>query len=118
LNKQEAIMAQRIQSIRPEDIRSLTEFQRNTKECVERLRATGRPEVLTVNGRASIVVQDAEAYQRVLELADRMDELLAVREGLDSIEQGEGVSLEDLDREVRAKHEPPNTPGRTGTEGH
>ena len=111
-------MPQRIHPIRPEDIRSLTEFQRKTKECVDRLRATGRPEVLTVNGRASIVVQDADAYQRILELADRMDELLAVREGLDSIERGDGVSLEELDREVRAKHELPDTRGRTGTEGH
>ncbi len=70
-------MAQRVYSIRPEDIRSLTDFLRNTKERVKRLRETGRPEVLTVNGQASLVVQDAGAYQKLLELADQMDSLLA-----------------------------------------
>ena len=48
--------------------------------------------------------------------ADRMDELLAVREGIDSIERGEGVSLEELDREVRARYAVPDTSKRTGTE--
>ena len=33
-----------------DDIYSLTEFQRHTKEHIERLKQTGRPEVLTVNG--------------------------------------------------------------------
>jgi hypothetical protein len=36
-----------------EDIYSLTEFQRHTKEHIERLKQTGRPEVLTINGSAS-----------------------------------------------------------------
>ena len=31
---------------------SLTDFKLNAKEHLERLRATGRPEVLTVNGKA------------------------------------------------------------------
>ena len=46
------------------DIYSLTDFQRNTRRHIERLRRTGRPAVLTVNGAAELVVQDAEAYQR------------------------------------------------------
>lgn len=46
------------------DIYSLTDFQRNTRRHIERLRRTGRPAVLTVNGAAELVVQEAEAYQR------------------------------------------------------
>ena len=53
--------------IKPEDIRSLTDFQRNTREHIERLRKTGRPTVLTVKGHAELVVQDAAAYQRLIE---------------------------------------------------
>ena len=49
-----------------EDIHSLTDFQRNTKEHIQRLKETGRPEVLTVNGKAEIVVQDAASYQKLL----------------------------------------------------
>ena len=36
-----------------QDIRSLTDFQRNTKAHLKRLKATGRPAVLTVNGKAA-----------------------------------------------------------------
>ena len=110
-------MAQNVYPIRPEDIHSLSDFQRKTKEHVERLQETGRPEVLTVNGKAALVVQDADAYQRLVDLADRMDTFLAVREGLDSMKRGEGISLEEFDREMREKHGIPNRRRATGTEG-
>ena len=110
-------MSQTIHPIRTEDIHSLSDFQRKTREHVERLKESGRPEVLTVNGKASLVVQDADAYQRLLELANRMDTLLAVKESLDSMQRGEGISLEDFDREMRSKHGIPNSHRATGTEG-
>ena len=50
-----------------EDIRSLTDFQRNTKAHLKRLKATGRPEVLTVNGKAELIVQNAAAYEETLD---------------------------------------------------
>ena len=50
-----------------EDIHSLTDFKRQTKEHIDRLKCTGRPEVLTVNGKAELVVQDARAYQKLLD---------------------------------------------------
>ena len=57
--------------IRLEDIGSLTDFARNTKAHLERLRRTGRPELLTVNGKAEVVVQNAAAYQRLIELLEK-----------------------------------------------
>ena len=41
------------------EIRSITEFQRNIKDYVGRLKQRRTPLVLTVNGRAELVVQDA-----------------------------------------------------------
>jgi PHD/YefM family antitoxin component YafN of YafNO toxin-antitoxin module len=58
--------------IRPEDIGSLTDFQRNTRAHLKRLRRTGRPELLTVNGKAEVVVQNASAYQRLIELLEKL----------------------------------------------
>ena len=55
-----------------EDIYSLTEFQRNAKAYVKSLKETGRPQVLTVNGRAEVVVQDAKSYQQMMALIDRL----------------------------------------------
>jgi hypothetical protein len=53
--------------IRPEDIGSLTDFARNTKAHLRRLKRSGRAELLTVNGKAEVVIQNATAYQRLIE---------------------------------------------------
>jgi prevent-host-death family protein len=45
------------------DIQSLTNFRRNSGEFLKQLKKSKRPLVLTVNGKAEAVVQDAEAYQ-------------------------------------------------------
>ena len=58
--------------IRPEDIGSLTDFARNMKVHLKRLRRTGRPELLTVNGKAEVVVQNASAYQRLIESLEKL----------------------------------------------
>jgi len=59
--------------IRPDDIGSLTDFARNTKAHLKRLRRTGRPELLTVNGKAEVVVQSASAYQRLIESLEELE---------------------------------------------
>jgi PHD/YefM family antitoxin component YafN of YafNO toxin-antitoxin module len=58
--------------IRSEDITSLTDFAKNTKAHIERLKRTGRPELLTVNGKAEVVVQSATAYQLLIESLERL----------------------------------------------
>ena len=73
--------------IRLDDIFSLSDFQRRTKEHVRRLRATGRPTVLTVNGRPELVVLDAESYQEILDALTRS-------RGLASGEAGSAPDLE------------------------
>ncbi|MEL6492295.1 MAG: type II toxin-antitoxin system prevent-host-death family antitoxin [Cyanobacteria bacterium J06621_3] len=49
------------------DIHSLSDFQRNTQQYVSDLRTSHKPVVLTVNGEAALVVQDAAAYQSLLD---------------------------------------------------
>ena len=55
-----------------EDIHALTDFKRQTPEFLTRLRATGRPIVLTVNGRPELVVQDVAAYQALLDKLEKL----------------------------------------------
>ncbi len=72
-------------------IDSLTNFKRQTTEHLERLRSTGEPLVLTVNGRAQVVVQDAAAYQKLVDAAanrEREEVVVAVREGLADVRAG------------------------------
>lgn len=83
------------------DIHSLTDFKRNTREHVERLQATGRPEVLTVNGKAQLVVQDAEAYQRLLADADEADVVRTLRKRIEDGERGvHGRRLREVIQEL------------------
>ena|SRR5207248_8225557 len=86
-----------------QDIESLTAFKRNTTEYVKKIKKSGNPLVLTVNGKAEIIVQDAKSYQRMLELLDRAETIEAVREGLASVRQGKTMSLNQFDKEMRKK---------------
>jgi prevent-host-death family protein len=85
------------------DIESLTAFKRNTTEYMKKIKKSGNPLVLTVNGKAEIIVQDAESYQRMIELLDRAETIEAVREGLESVRQGRTMSLDQFDKEMRKK---------------
>lgn len=72
-------------------IDSLTNFKRQTAEYLRQLQQTGSPMVLTVNGKAQVVVQDAAAYQRLVESAaraDREEAVAAIRAGLADAEAG------------------------------
>ncbi len=90
------------------DIDSLTHFKRNTNEVIEQLKATGQPLVLTVNGKAEIVVQDAASYQAMLELVDRAEAIAGIKRGLDSLARGEGIPAEEAFKRLRKKHKIPH----------
>ena len=86
------------------DIYSLTDFQRNAKEHLRRMKKSGRPVVLTVNGKAEVVVQDAASYQKLLDLIDRTEVITGIRRGLESVARGEGRPAKDALEGVRRKH--------------
>ncbi len=88
-------------------IDSLTNFKRNTAVFLEQLRATGKPVVLTVNGKAELVVQDAASYQQLLELVDRLEAIEGIKRGLEEMKAGKGKSLDQVDKEIRKKHRIP-----------
>lgn len=70
---------------------SLTNFKRQTAEYLRQLQASGSPLVLTVNGKAAVVVQDAAAFQRLVDRAakaERDEAVAAIREGLADAEAG------------------------------
>jgi prevent-host-death family protein len=69
-----------------QDIHSLSSFKRNTNDLLQQMRETGRPVILTVNGKAEIVVQDAHSYQKLVEMAERSETVRALKEALDDVE--------------------------------
>jgi prevent-host-death family protein len=86
------------------DIQSLTDFKRNTAEYVKKIKKSKKPLVLTVNGKAEIVIQDAEAYQAMLERIERAEAVEAIRKGIESFERGEGQPARKALEELRQKH--------------
>jgi hypothetical protein len=86
------------------EIHPLTDFLRNHKAHVVRLRKTKAPEVLTVNGKAEVVVQDAASYQLMVERLHHMETLAAIQEGMASAERGELKPAAQVLDEMRAKY--------------
>ena len=84
--------------IRVQDIRSLTDFQRNTRAHLRRLKSSGRPEVLTVNGKAELIVQDAAAFE------DMLDAIRGIQRGLDAMKEGTGKPFRAALDEIRARN--------------
>jgi len=70
------------------DIQSLTTFRRCSGDFMKLLKRSKRPVVLTVKGKAAAVVQDAAAYQRLLDVAARADANEGIRQGLDDSKKG------------------------------
>ena len=87
------------------DIHSLTDFQRNVKAHLKHLKETGRPEILTVNGKAAVVVQDAESYQRLLDLVEQAEAVEGIQRGLDDMKRGRTRSMRAAVEELGQKYE-------------
>ena len=55
---------------------------------MKHLKKTKRPLIRTVNGKAEAVVQNAEAYQRVLDITAQADAVEGIRQGLEDLKKG------------------------------
>ena len=85
-------------------IHSLSEFQRNTKEFLQKMKQNQGPIVLTVNGKAEVVVQDAQSYQEMLTRLERAEAVAAIRRGMSDFEAGSVQNAEEAFAEIRQKH--------------
>jgi prevent-host-death family protein len=89
------------------DIQSMTSFRNRSAEVMQHLRETGRPVVLTVNGRAAAVIQDAEAYQKLLDVASDASAADGIRQGLADLVAGRTRPARDVFAELRAEYDLP-----------
>lgn len=86
------------------DIQSLTTFRRRSGDFMKQLKKSKRPVVLTVKGKAAAIVQDAEAYQRLLDIAALADASEGIRQGLEQAKQGKWRDAEEFFAEFEATH--------------
>jgi prevent-host-death family protein len=99
-----------------DNIHSLSDFKRNASNYVDQVRDSRSPIVLTVNGKAAVVVQDASAFQELLNHCQSMESeiremkrvalLRDLQVGIDQLEAGEYTayteeSLDDFFEEIK-----------------
>jgi PHD/YefM family antitoxin component YafN of YafNO toxin-antitoxin module len=68
------------------------------------LKNSKRPMVLTVKGKAAAVVQDAAAYQRLLDIAARAEVKEGIRQGLEDARKGRTRPAREFFQEFEARH--------------
>jgi PHD/YefM family antitoxin component YafN of YafNO toxin-antitoxin module len=83
------------------DINSLSNFKRNTPEFLRQLKETGHPVVLTINGKAELVVQDTASYQKLIELAERAERMDALKASIEDMKAGKVIPADDVLAEMR-----------------
>src|SRR5580692_6692780 len=90
---------------------TLRDFTTDPTRYAEKLRSTGLPMLLTEEGKEDLVVLNATAFQQYREAKDRLDDLAAVREGLDDLAAGRFRPMREFMEEVAAKYNFPRSPG-------
>ncbi len=86
------------------DIHPMTFFRNHSAEVMQHLKATKRPVILTINGKAAAVVQDAEAYQHLLDLAAEANAAEGIRQGLEDMKSGRTNSGSAVFAELRGTY--------------
>ena len=86
------------------DIQSLTTFRRRSGDFMKQLKKSQRPVVLTVKGKAAAVVQDAAAYQRLLDIVARSDAGEGIRQGLEDAKKGRVRPAREFFDDFEARH--------------
>ncbi len=88
-------------SIHIQDIHPLTEFHRNAKAHLSRVNKTGRPEVLTVNGKAEAVLLGKRSYEQMVAAMEELETFKSIRLGLSDLEAGRTVDAARVHQQLR-----------------
>ena len=70
---------------------------------MKQLKKHKRPIVITVKGKAAAIVQDTEAYRRLLDIAALADAQEGIRQGLEDAKQGKVRPAREFFGEFEAK---------------
>ena len=90
-------------------INSLTDFLRNHKTHMARLKQTKTPEVLTVHGRPEAVIIDADSYQDIMDRLKHMESIATIRADFARVRKSQPpdvpLSEEEKERRRAVMHE-------------
>lgn len=81
-----------------DDIKSITDLKRDTNKILKQVHDTGRPIVLTVNGKAEAVLLDAKEYEKITNTLAMLKSLLVAE---NDIKEGNVKDSDEFFREFR-----------------
>jgi prevent-host-death family protein len=84
-----------------DSIHPVSDFSRKPAEHIKRLKETGRPEILTVNGKAELVIQSAKAYEEMVDLLGTLEKIARAAKEHD---EGQGIPVDEFFRAFEKKH--------------
>jgi len=87
--------------LRLDQVHPVTDFVRNYKSYLGRIKETGSPEVLTVNGKPEYVIIDAARFQAIEDELEQIRFVQAVNAGIEDMRAGRGSSLSETMAEIR-----------------
>lgn len=77
------------------DIRSLSDFKQNASKMIKQVSETKEPMILTVNGKAAVVVQDAESYEAMIDAQERVELMALLHKRLKDMDGGAPMRTAD-----------------------
>ncbi len=90
------------------DIYPVSDFNRKTSEHIKRVQETKKPEILTVNGKAAVVIVDPESYDKMAQNQELLQSLKNIAMANEQHENGQGKPaqqvFEELKSELKAKY--------------
>ena len=90
-----------------QDIQSLTDFKKNTTDFMRYLKKSGRQTILTVNGKAELVIMDAAAYQKIQEKLEFDKMVIEIDRGLKDFEEGKFSSSKKVFSDLKNRIKKP-----------
>lgn len=85
------------------DIYPVSDFNRKPSEHIKRLQETKRPEVLTVNGKAALVMLPPDLYDELLQQTELLRSLQKIEEANADFEQGRSRPASEAFAELRRR---------------
>lgn len=85
----------------------MTDFIRNAKSYVAKVKETKNPIAITVNGEAEVVIVDAAEYQALVDESERTRLIAAIREAENEVIAGRHMSAKEAFANLRRSFEVP-----------
>ena len=89
------------------EIYPLSDFQRNARLFIEQMHESHKPIVLTVNGKAAVIMQDADSYQELLDELALARSAATIRQAMAEVAAGKDRDAVEALEELRLKYDIP-----------